>query len=105
MFKKMLGYFTLPLFLLLLLLSPQRGGEAQNAPGYQIPAAASRGALGPAPTPILPPGGNGKIAFQSPRAGQNYDIYVMDPNGSNVTNLTHSVFPVDQDPDWSPDGT
>ena len=105
MFKKVLGYFTLPLFLLLLLLSPQRGGEAQNAPGSQIPAATSSGALGPAPTPILPPGGNGKIAFQSPRGGNNYDIFVMDPNGSNVTNLTHSLFPVDQDPDWSPDGT
>jgi Tol biopolymer transport system component len=104
MFKKMLGYFTLPLFLLLLLLSPPRGGEAQNASGPQIPATSS-GALGPAPTPILPPGGNGKIAFQSARAGKNYDIYTMDPNGSNVTNLTISAVPFDELPDWSPDGT
>jgi Tol biopolymer transport system component len=61
----------------------------------------------PVPTPILPPGGNGKIAFRSARDGNDSDIYVMDPDGSNLTNLTNNLFPFlpDSDPDWSPDGT
>ena len=29
----------------------------------------------------------------------------MEPNGSNVTNLTFSTLPFDELPDWSPDGT
>jgi WD40 repeat protein len=53
----------------------------------------------PVPTPILPPAGNGKIAFV--RVGQ---IYVMDANGANQTNLTNNP-PGDSDPNWSPDGT
>jgi len=44
-----------------------------------------------------------RIAFQSNRDG-NYEIYVMDADGSNQTNLTNNpaddMFPV-----WSPDGT
>jgi Tol biopolymer transport system component len=61
----------------------------------------------PVPTPILPPGGNGKIVFQSARDGNDSDIYVMDPDGSNLTNLTDNLFLFipDHDPDWSPDGT
>ena len=61
----------------------------------------------PVPTPILPPGGNGKIAFQSTRNGNFSDIYVMDPDGSNLTNLTNQPFwfLLEHDPDWSPDGT
>ena len=43
-----------------------------------------------------------KIAFVSDREG-NKDIYVMDPDGSNVVRLTdHSAD--DYSPDWSPDG-
>ncbi len=53
----------------------------------------------PVPTPILPPGGNGKIAFE--RSGE---IYVMDANGANQTNLTNNPAS-DSDPTWSPDGT
>lgn len=47
--------------------------------------------------------GEGKIAFHSNRDG-NFDIYVMNPDGSDVTQLTHTsldeYFPI-----WSPDGT
>jgi Tol biopolymer transport system component len=44
-----------------------------------------------------------KIAFESRRDG-NYEIYVMDADGSNQTNITnHSSF--DASPAWSPDGT
>src|SRR5436190_4607996 len=53
----------------------------------------------PFPTPILPPGGNGKIAFY--RLGE---IYVMDADGANQTNLMHTPRG-DVDPAWSPDGT
>jgi dipeptidyl aminopeptidase/acylaminoacyl peptidase len=47
-------------------------------------------------------GDNGKIAFVSDRDG-NPDIYLMDPDGSNVVNLT-SHPAQDHDPAWSPDG-
>jgi hypothetical protein len=53
----------------------------------------------PFPTPIMPPGGNGKIAFE-----RNRDIYVMEANGSNLTNITNSLT-TDGAPAWSPDGT
>src|SRR5207244_2279897 len=53
----------------------------------------------PVPTPILPPAGNGKIAFVRSR-----EIYVMDTNGANQTNLTNNPA-LDDDPSWSPDGT
>ena len=55
--------------------------------------------LTPFPTPILPPGGNGKIAFD--RQGE---IYVMDANGANQTNISHNALS-DTGPGWSPDGT
>lgn len=59
----------------------------------------------PFPTPILPPAGNGQIAFVSQRMSNSDDIWVMNPDGSNQTNLTNSLTPDDIDPDWSPDGT
>ena len=43
-----------------------------------------------------------RIAFESNRDG-NWNIYVMDTDGSNPTNLTHSAGD-DRDPVWSPDG-
>jgi Tol biopolymer transport system component len=49
------------------------------------------------------PGENGKIAFISTRDG-NYEIYVMNPDGSEQTRLTNNPT-IDQEPDWSPDGT
>ena len=52
----------------------------------------------PTPTPV-----NGKIVFVSNRDGQS-EIYVMDANGANQTNLTNHLSN-DTDPAWSPDGT
>ena len=49
------------------------------------------------------PGTNGKIVFSSNREG-NYEIYVMDADGSNQTNLTNHGN-VDDHPSWSPDGS
>jgi Tol biopolymer transport system component len=44
-----------------------------------------------------------KIAFQSNRDG-NYEIYVMDSDGTNQTNLTNNPA-TDGNPYWSPDGS
>jgi TolB protein len=44
-----------------------------------------------------------KIAFLSDRDG-NYEIYVMDVDGSNPTNLTNNPAE-DVSPAWSPDGS
>jgi len=49
------------------------------------------------------PRANGKIAFVSFR-DDNYEIYVMTPNGGNPTNLTNNAA-YDADPAWSPDGS
>ena len=43
-----------------------------------------------------------KIAFSSDRDG-NYEIYVMNPDGTNATRLTHDTA-IDDFPDISPDG-
>ncbi len=45
---------------------------------------------------------NGKIAFASNRDG-NFEIYVMNPDGSNQTRLTNNPAR-DNEPTWSPDG-
>lgn len=58
---------------------------------------------GPSPTPTPIGGGNGRIAFSSNREG-NFDIYVMNVDGSEPVRLaqtTSNNFP----PAWSPDGT
>ena len=47
------------------------------------------------------PGQNGKIVFQSNRAGNN--IHVIDPTGGTATNLTNSDG--NSDPAFSPDGS
>jgi TolB protein len=63
----------------------------------------------PAPTPIPTapapePGSlNGQIVFSSDRDG-NYELYVMNADGSDVRRLTTSSG-VDYLPAWSPDGT
>lgn len=53
------------------------------------------------------PGANGKIAFSSDRGSglgiDHTDIYVMNPDGSQVTRLT-SAAAGDGSPAWSPDG-
>lgn len=52
--------------------------------------------------PAAFPGQNGKIAFQSNRDG-NFEIYVMNADGSAQTRLTN-VPGLDVDPVWSPNG-
>ena len=60
----------------------------------------------PTPTPIPPtatptPAALGRIAFVSDRDGNN-EIYIMEPDGTGVTTLTHN--PTDDwSPAWSPD--
>jgi len=71
----------------------------------------------PTPTPTQPPapptptesvpavmlGGGGRIAFVSDRAGRVLQIFTMNPDGSDVQQLTFG--PGDKHyPDWSPDG-
>ena len=52
-----------------------------------------------------------RIAFMSARSnrkqaydGAEYEIYVMDADGTNIQRLTHRPY-ADGHPDWSPDGT
>jgi len=49
------------------------------------------------------PGPNGQIAFSSNRDG-NYEIYVMNADGSDQTRLTDNDDALDREPSWSPDG-
>jgi Tol biopolymer transport system component len=55
----------------------------------------------PTPMPTSPPAGTGRIAFESARDG-NYEIYVMNADGSRQTRLTGNPG-ADQGPAWSPD--
>jgi hypothetical protein len=60
----------------------------------------------PIETPTLVPtplgGGNGQIAFTSYRDG-NFELYVMNADGSEQTRLTNNPAE-DSEPTWSPDG-
>jgi TolB protein len=49
------------------------------------------------------PGANGRIAFESDRAG-NPDVWTMDADGQNPKNLTEKYDGVDGVPAWSADG-
>lgn len=44
-----------------------------------------------------------KIAFIAP-SGDEYDIFVMNADGTGVVNLTNSPTLLDREPTWSPDG-
>jgi Tol biopolymer transport system component len=48
-----------------------------------------------------------KVAFmrQTPTAGEEQDIWVMDANGTNPVNLTHTAGVSETSPEFSPDGT
>ena len=48
------------------------------------------------------PGANGRIAFVSDRDG-NFEIYTMNPDGSEQTRLTTSEG-IERNPSWSPEG-
>ena len=55
-------------------------------------------------TVVLPaPSGGDRLAFTSNRDG-DFDIYIVDIDGSGLRNLTNNGF-ADFDPAWSPDGT
>jgi len=55
------------------------------------------------PAGAVVPGSNGKIAFVASRDG-NEEVYVMDADGSNQTNLTRNPAN-DADPAWAADGS
>lgn len=60
----------------------------------------------PSDTPVAPAGTprrEGRISFVSDRDG-NFEIYVMNADGSGLTNLTNNPA-MDAAPSWSPDGT
>src|SRR5436309_1871051 len=60
--------------------------------------------LGLAPSAhATPPGYSGKIVFESHRDG-NGEIYSVNPDGTELTNLTNSQAD-DAAPTWSPDGS
>ena len=50
------------------------------------------------------PGVNGKIAFSSGGLGGG-DIYTVNPDGSELTNVTNGAAPAARMPSWSPDAT
>ncbi len=58
---------------------------------------------GPRPASAAFPGANGKVVFESTRDG-NYEIYVMNADGTGQTRLTNNST-TDGNPTWSPDGT
>jgi Tol biopolymer transport system component len=53
--------------------------------------------------PAWSPDGS-RVAFMSTRNG-NHDVFVMNADGSDPTNLTATSAYIDYRPDWSPDGT
>ncbi len=69
-----------------------------KAMGYGIVYGEEKSFVTSAPAPLI-----GKIAFTSNRDG-NYEIYVMNPDGSNVARLTNNPGAADASPTWSPDG-
>ncbi|MFC1983785.1 hypothetical protein ACFLVO_02065 [Chloroflexota bacterium] len=70
-----------------------------NTSGFSI---ATSGTAGSTPLPTTPATA-GRIAFASDRDG-NFEIYVMDTDGSNQTRLTNNAAD-NKHPDWSPDGS
>lgn len=74
---------------------------ATTTPTLQsIPMPVMTATVTPFPTPLG--GGSGKIAFESNRDG-DYEIFVMDVDGSSPVNITNNNFD-DSSPAWSPDG-
>lgn len=58
----------------------------------------------PDPARAASTGGDGKITFMSNRDNNLWEIYTMNPDGSEPTRLTHNTSE-EHDPVWSPDGT
>ena len=61
-------------------------------------------ATGVAPALAAFPGENGKFSFDSDRDGGDIDIWTMNPNGSNLTNLTADHDGFDGLSSWRADG-
>jgi len=81
--------------------SDQRADTTQ-AVHFHLYVMNSDGSSGDSYHPAWSPDGS-KIAFGSTR-DSNPEIYVMDPNGSNIVRLTYDSAQ-DAQPAWSPDGT
>jgi tol-pal system beta propeller repeat protein TolB len=60
-------------------------------------------ALAP-PAAATYPGSNGRIAYHRVESATNVDIWTIDPDGSDPTNLTTNSPRFDVIPNWSPDG-
>ena len=67
-----------------------------------VAIAATTLALTAVPAHATFPGTNGKIAFAGNQDG-DYEIYTVDPDGSDLQQLTHNSVD-DRDPAWSADG-
>src|SRR5262245_58828933 len=63
----------------------------------------TNGAPTPRPPVLGPPSGGDRLVFASNRTG-NFDLYLIDIDGSNLRQITNTEGP-DFDPRWSPDGT
>src|SRR5262245_14688613 len=68
-----------------------------GVPGFCAALLALQAAATPSRTPD-------QIAFSSDRTGKQYDIYVMNADGTGVTNLTNHAGN-DMNPAWSRDGS
>ncbi|MBC8229375.1 PD40 domain-containing protein [bacterium] len=53
--------------------------------------------------PLISYATDGKIVFTSNRSG-NFDIYIMDEDGSHLKNITKHPTAIDFSPSWGPDG-
>jgi Tol biopolymer transport system component len=83
---------------------PNREIYVMSAAGDQSGATRLTFAAGKDYDPSWSPNGE-RIAFVSKRDG-DWDIYLMDPDGTHLVNLTNSYKgSTDTDPSWSPDGS
>lgn len=74
------------------------------APGEATITCTSEGKTGTSAITVITPSFDGpKIAFNTNRDG-NFEIYLMDPDGAHLVNLTRHAA-LDVQPTWSPDGT
>jgi Tol biopolymer transport system component len=62
------------------------------------------GLLGASPALGAFPGANGRLAFVSDRQGADFDIWAMDPDGSDLANLTRKSKADEFSPNWRADG-
>ncbi len=90
----------LALMALLLASACGDGGQPAITPARTATTVPAEGTT-PEPTAAPGPPATGRIAFASDRDG-NFEIYVMNADGSGVTGLTYNTA---RDPAWSPDGS